>query len=229
MRCLHRLGGAHTFVRTAMKQQKAWAGVDAAADPAKQEQVQVQLVHILEYMLTPDGVDFHSDFELIPPRSARPDEEDKLQGGGAAPAAAAAAAEQWDSDASDGDEPLDRHTVVLTHSFRTQTATGMLHALDRGDYARLPHISREGAPLSARKARQLEQRSDLRLLYDADRVRLAITTDSSHTKKRKKRPGQLNSNDDATQSDSDGEAVDRRVSGAGKREGRGRIHAYGED
>lgn len=111
-----------------------------------------QLAPLMDFLVSHEGLDFHSDEDEI---TVQVSDQQEHSG-------APAEANGTISTSS---------RIVLTHSFRSSLATDMLHKLDG------PHggsstsaSSRVGAELSAGMARILKQRPDLTLLYDQGRI-----------------------------------------------------------
>jgi hypothetical protein len=138
---LARIGGASVLV-----EQWNVSGMEVPDD---------QLAVLVDFLASQDGLDFHSD-EDTPTAAVAPG---ALKEG---EAALAGVQRTWY-------RPEER--VVLKHTFRSELATDILHALDQASGIRGGALSSEfGANLSVRMATKLQKRPDLSMLIDEKKV-----------------------------------------------------------
>jgi hypothetical protein len=130
-----------------------------------------QLAFLVNFFASEDGLDFHSD-EDTPTAAVDPV---ALEQGEAAPAAAQRTLHRF------------AERVVLKHTFRSQLATDILHALDAASGVRRGAPSSElGVDLSVRMATKLQKRPDLRELVDEEKVNaVAAKAKAKANKKRR--------------------------------------------
>jgi hypothetical protein len=177
------LGGGAGLVQQATAQHTQWAA----------EHADLPLSHLLDFLVSHDGLDFHSDEtdiedDVVPMATGagpalwpagRAGEPELLQPGAEAPA----------------QEPRTPYKVIrriaLAHSFRSQLAADLLHELDSG--VAHAHLSRHrvGAALSVRMAHALLKRPDLTSLVLQDQVEAVAAS------KKRKGPGHAQADDDS--------------------------------
>jgi hypothetical protein len=175
------LGGGAALVQQATAQQKQWAAGHA----------HLSLSHLLDFLVSHDGLDFHSD---------ETDVEDEVVPVGAAgpciwPAGGAGEPEMQLAAEALAREPRTPYKAVrrmaLAHSFRSQLAADMLHELDSGVPRAHSSRDRVGAALSVRMAHALLKRPDLTSLVDQDQVEAVAAS------KKRKGPAGLAEGEDA--------------------------------
>jgi len=136
---LRKSGGAVAFVDK-LKASASWSATDVETE---------KLAGLADFLVSEDGLDFHSDEDT---HAAMQPEQ-----------GAASSAET---------QPvvyIYEQRVVLRHTFRSQLAADIAHALNLGIACGVPS-SEFGAELSVRMATRLQQRPDLRALIDEDKV-----------------------------------------------------------
>jgi hypothetical protein len=99
-----------------------------------------KLVPLVDFLVSHEGLDFHSD------------EEDPTQKPGALAL------------------PTGRFTHVLTHTFRSQLAADILHAL-AADRRELQSSDKPGVALSVRMANKLVHRDDIQVLLNGEHIK----------------------------------------------------------